>query len=773
MKHILLLAFISCFLLHGFTQVSSLSAYAETGESADCNEYIYVTVVGGAQDDMNSKIYVEWGDGMKDSLITYILQGNTLNFTFSHKYIQSDTYQATVSAWSAVTQSMSASQTVAVTVPFKTACGVAKMKMFHYSQVTGAISIADDIPMQFKGANGQVVPQLYPVFSDSSGTYYSGLDINNSPYVPLPLHMWLLDNNKGIKSLTLGDIVFNGEKQSENVPGEFITTSCENGGCKTAHFNVYENLPLNFTPNFYPRDQVVLDFTDANGNMTTIFPVRYNSVAYDHYPVTDTTLMPYQVSINDDWLLLKGLEQHTPDCDLNDNSIYFSGSFHTRCAHCGFTSIFTSSDDASLDLGNVPYDFTDINGSTTTLFPFQANTYKLPDLGGAPFIVSVNDTWLDEHGVSQLTPDQTVAFPDGPFEASSPAAITMEVSCNAVVDLPDLSFSQCNANPFLAPLQQGSVSLGFCNDNCMGAADARIALTYPAFLVPDLDGLTNPVVDGNTLFFDFEVDDCDHTTISFTFPGNTPAGTPLSFSAVIFDAEGNETVTENNAVAFYGAVVNSYDPNIKNCNQPPYIDPYEAETLQYDIHFQNEGNFPALKVVVRDTLSPFTDLSTFRVLNHKHSMNYSIDPTTRVATFIFDNIYLMPREQDEAGSKGYVVYSIKENEGLPIGTEIRNTAYIYFDFNPPIVTNTTSNINAFVGLEETGLSQLIVFPNPVNGILHVQEEGFTSLMITDLSGKILLESTQSVIDVQALSKGTYLVQVKTISGTIVQKIVKD
>jgi hypothetical protein len=44
---------------------------------------------------------------------------------------------------------------------------------------------------------------------------------------------------------------------------------------------------------------------------------------------------------------------------------------------------------------------------------------------------------------------------------------------------------------------------------------------------------------------------------------------------------------------------------------------------------------------------------------------------------------------DEPGSQGYVIYRIKPLPTLAFGDVIENTASIYFDENPPIVTNTT------------------------------------------------------------------------------------
>jgi uncharacterized repeat protein (TIGR01451 family) len=124
-----------------------------------------------------------------------------------------------------------------------------------------------------------------------------------------------------------------------------------------------------------------------------------------------------------------------------------------------------------------------------------------------------------------------------------------------------------------------------------------------------------------------------------------------------------------------------------------FVNPDAADEFRYVVHFQNDGNNNATNVVITDTISPNLDLSTFRLVGAKHGISTFVNTTTRVVTFTFNNINLAQSAADLDGSRGYVVYSISEMPNLPIGTEIENTAYIYFDFNPAIVTNTTYNIN--------------------------------------------------------------------------------
>lgn len=137
----------------------------------------------------------------------------------------------------------------------------------------------------------------------------------------------------------------------------------------------------------------------------------------------------------------------------------------------------------------------------------------------------------------------------------------------------------------------------------------------------------------------------------------------------------------------------SYDPNDK------LISPKRSEeenytlfgdTLIYTVRFQNTGNDTAFNVVIRDTLDTNLDVSTFNIVHSSHRSNLqtSIHNGNEV-TFDFENILLPDSTEDFMGSQGYVTYSILTNENLDEYTLIENTGHIYFDFNPPIVTNTT------------------------------------------------------------------------------------
>lgn len=137
----------------------------------------------------------------------------------------------------------------------------------------------------------------------------------------------------------------------------------------------------------------------------------------------------------------------------------------------------------------------------------------------------------------------------------------------------------------------------------------------------------------------------------------------------------------------------AYDPNDKSVwpmgiGNQGYIS--NDETLDYTIQFQNTGNYPATNILISDTLDSNLDLSTIEIIGASHYVNINIKPNN-VIEFYFPNIMLPDSLSDEPGSHGFIKFSIDLNPNLNPNTSITNTAFIYFDTNPAIVTNTTSN----------------------------------------------------------------------------------
>ena len=138
----------------------------------------------------------------------------------------------------------------------------------------------------------------------------------------------------------------------------------------------------------------------------------------------------------------------------------------------------------------------------------------------------------------------------------------------------------------------------------------------------------------------------------------------------------------------------AYDPNDKQVFPSGYEEPrfiLNNTNLEYLIRFQNTGNAPATNVLITDTLDFTLDMSTFHLLGYSHPVEVILAQNDRVIEFLFEDIMLPDSTNNEPESHGFVSFTIDLIPGLSQGTEVNNTANIYFDNNPPIITNTTLN----------------------------------------------------------------------------------
>jgi uncharacterized repeat protein (TIGR01451 family) len=188
-------------------------------------------------------------------------------------------------------------------------------------------------------------------------------------------------------------------------------------------------------------------------------------------------------------------------------------------------------------------------------------------------------------------------------------------------------------------------------------------------------------------------------------------GRVLNYTAQINPIAGDYAPSDNVYLATR-VISNSYDPNDKSVL--PAGDITVADTmLHYTINFQNTGNDTAFTVVVKDTLSPYVDIASVQPGLSSHLYEFSLSFNGEM-TFRFNNILLVDSTTNEPLSHGFVNYSVRSKASNPIGTNIQNTAYIYFDFNDAIITNTTSNM--LVTPTAVGQFQnsegIAVYPNP-------------------------------------------------------------
>jgi uncharacterized repeat protein (TIGR01451 family) len=265
----------------------------------------------------------------------------------------------------------------------------------------------------------------------------------------------------------------------------------------------------------------------------------------------------------------------------------------------------------------------------------------------------------------------------------------------------------------------------------------------------------------------------------FNFPvSEFPLATPVQFVASV-QPTFVDNVPTNNIDTLKQLVVSSYDPNDKTVNLPKYLTPAQVAQkpeLTYTVRFQNTGNWPAQTVFVIDTLSENLDLSTFHVIMASH--NYEIEFLgNRILKFNFPDINLADSSSNEAASHGLIKYALRCNSNIPINDSIVNTAHIFFDFNVPVATKSAVNIVANpdrIAEQEMGFNADII-PNPASGLVTIRMEEENDYQVQTIDGRIVtttqMVGTSGVMDISSLSKGIYLVRIKSGTRVAVKKLI--
>ncbi|MEO1435381.1 MAG: hypothetical protein AAFV80_07585, partial [Bacteroidota bacterium] len=226
--------------------------------------------------------------------------------------------------------------------------------------------------------------------------------------------------------------------------------------------------------------------------------------------------------------------------------------------------------------------------------------------------------------------------------------------------------------------------------------------------------------------------------------------------------------------------IGAYDPNDKLASPKGWGAEQFIETntpITYRVRFQNTGTDTAFNVVVVDPISPNLDINSLRMGASSHDYTYSIEDG-RLLKVRFDNIMLPDSNVNEPLSNGFFTFRIKQMPDLPLGTIIENSAGIYFDFNPPIITNTYQHeVGEF--LVETGSiepplniddDEVVAIPNPFTEQTRIQLPAGGSMdrfefRLFDPMGRLIVQQDfmGTVFDFQTngLIKGLYYFEVRS------------
>lgn len=234
----------------------------------------------------------------------------------------------------------------------------------------------------------------------------------------------------------------------------------------------------------------------------------------------------------------------------------------------------------------------------------------------------------------------------------------------------------------------------------------------------------------------------------------------------------------NNTYTLYQIVRSSFDPNDKTVIEGASISTVQTGNyLNYVTRFQNTGTADATTVVIKENLDPKLDWDTFEPIASSHDSNIQIRNGNEV-TYTFSDINLPYEAANEPASHGWIAYRIKPKSTVVVGDSMASGSTIYFDYNPPIYTNSVSTIVTALATVEFIKNNFLVYPNPAAHYFTIETKttGDSHYQILDLNGKVLQSNTvESLkpIDISTLQSGFYFVNIKTDQGKATYKLIKN
>jgi len=242
----------------------------------------------------------------------------------------------------------------------------------------------------------------------------------------------------------------------------------------------------------------------------------------------------------------------------------------------------------------------------------------------------------------------------------------------------------------------------------------------------------------------------------------------------------NDINLSNNSSTLTQTIVGSYDPNDKMESHGEKIvhSTFTAnDYLYYTIRFENTGTANAEFVIIKDELVNQLNPNTFEMIAASHNVNTKREGNQ--LSWHFYNINLPPTSINPIASHGYVYFRIKPANGYAVGDSIPNFASIFFDYNPPIVTDTfyTEFVQALSNATFNATT-ISLFPNPANDLITITNNNsvdqVSEVNIHDITGKLIYSLHQILsspisINVSNFAKGLYLVELTSDNNTRITK----
>ena len=656
------------------------------------------------------------------------------------------------------------------------------------------------------GSNYGITIPILPTGLETLGIDH--LNLTALPVIPNTLtYLWATHNN--FTSLTafppiLDKLYLNycpTLTTIQNLPNtlqQFYANDCNISSIDYLPNSIYvmhlHNNNLNSIPNI-PNSATLIKL--QNNNLTALPPlpaVVYNLELANNsiycVPYLPTTISTISLSGNNFTCLpnilpaMSATYQAFPLCVANDPTDNPFGCLGSEGVE-GYTYMDQNTNctyqATDVQMKNVPITVYDNLGNTVSSASTYNNGRYYFHLGTGQYDVEV-DTMAKPYTMDCVFPgvDSTVTL-----TAGSPLAgdIDFGLKCKPGFDVGTKSVHAAGlvfpGQPHTLVVKSGDLT-NYYNLNCSNGVAGTVTVTVngPVTFQNVSAGALTPSIAGNVYTYtipDFgAVNPNLDFRLDYTTDTTAVAGDLICVTVVVTPLTGDNN-TANNNFSTCIPVVNSYDPNNKIV-YPSNITPDYDGYLTYTINFQNTGSAPAFNIRLEDTLSSHLDYSTFEVIDYSHDMHYNL--TNDKLTVYYPNIMLVDSTTSEPDSKGYITYRVKTNGSVIDGDQIENTAYIFFDFNSAIVTNTTVTE---VEVDDSGFdymdqSSVGVYPNPSNQEYYiVSDKSITAVRVFDQQGKLInysFDFNQKLVDLFDNSPGIYFMQIVLDNQTITKKLIK-
>ncbi len=424
--------------------------------------------------------------------------------------------------------------------------------------------------------------------------------------------------------------------------------------------------------------------------------------------------------------------------NLKDNGVVVAQTFSSNSGDFSFQGNLSLNYTIEIDTSNLPF----------AVFCPWSNQRSITLTNAQPKV------FKEDFALScSVNPDMQVHFINGRYRIGSPSITTIKL---------------------------GDISSTFYNSTCSSSSSGTVTtiLSGPVnYIGPAPGALAPTAINGNTLSYTIaNFSTLGAGAFDLELQGNlsSPLGTPVCVKTIVSALLDANSI--NDTLAQCSPTVNSFDPNEKEVY--PKTLSSDGGWLTYTIHFQNTGNDTAYNVVIRDTLPQLVDAESLVYLASSHSPEIQI--INGQVIFTFENINLVDSLTNEAGSKGWVQFKIKSKTNLPAVFAIPNRVAIFFDQNPPILTDYAVTRNEPLSVSSLRYNtNFQLFPNPFKESITIQssDNDEVKMRLEDLMGREITNASFKIvatISLENLPRGVYIVYLQNAqTQRAVYKVVKE